>query len=380
MRVMIDFTQIPLARTGVGVYADHLIEELIALLAPDDTLFVVMQSDEPRVREWAGRGPRVRVVLVPSALLRNRGLLLLFEQVALPAIAAMHGVEVLHSLHYTAPLIASAKRVVTIHDLTFLLFPELHTRGRIMLMPPFIRAAVRRAHGLVFVSESTQRDADRLVPGRRGLAAVAPLGVEVRCAMTEERIEDALQKLKVRRPFILNVGTIEPRKNVIALVHAFEKIAAHFAELTLVIAGKIGWKHTAILDAMRNSTFADRIRCIGFITDEERSALLEACELFVYPSLYEGFGLPLLEAMAAGAPVIGSNTSSIPEVVGDAGELVDPLDPEALARTMEEILSDAGRRARLRQAGRARAAMFPWRRTAERTYELYRAVCTSRTD
>lgn len=379
MNVMVDFTQIPLARTGVGVYADHLIDELVALLTPDDNLFIVIQSDEPRALEWA-LIPRLRMVLIPSSLFRNRALLLLFEQLALPLIAAVHGVKVLHSLHYTAPLFAAAKRVVTIHDLTFLLFPELHTRGRLMVMPPFIRAAVRRADGLVFVSESTQRDADRLLPGRRGMAAVAPLGVDVPRALTTERIDDALQKLKVKRPFLLNVGTIEPRKNVVALVHAFEAIAARFPDLSLVIAGKIGWKHTAILDAMRNSRFAERIRYIGFITDEEKGALLEACELFVYPSLYEGFGLPLLEAMAAGAPVIGSNISSLPEVVGDAGELVDPLDPDALARTMEQILSDPARRAHLGDAGRARAAMFPWRRTAELTYELYRAVCAPGAD
>lgn len=376
MRIMVDFTQIPLARTGVGVYADHLVDELLELLRQDDRLLLVVQSDEPKRAEWARR-ERVRLITIPSSLFRKRALLLIFEQVALPVIAARHGVDALHSLHYTAPLITSVKRVVTIHDMTFLLFPELHTRGRLLVMPRFLRAAVKRADGLVYVSEATRRDAERLIPGGRGVAAVAPLGVESVGALPQERIDSILHRLQITRPFLLNIGTIEPRKNLVTLIRAFEGIAAEFPDLTLVLAGKLGWKYGETVEAMQTSAAAKRIRSIGYISDEEKTALLQACELFIYPSLYEGFGLPLLEAMAAGAPVIGSNVSSMPEVVGDAGELIDPRDAETLARLMAELLSDPSRRARMRGAGRARAASFTWRRTAERTYALYSAVCGS---
>lgn len=377
MRIMIDFTQIPLARTGVGVYADHLVEHLFAFLQPEDKLFLVVQSDEPKAAEWVRMCERVRIIAIPSSLFRNRLMLLFFEQMALPLVAGRHRVDVLHSLHYTAPLFAGARRIVTIHDLTFLLFPELHTRARLLVMSRFLRAALRRADGLIYVSESTRRDADRLVPGRRGQAAVAPLGVENAQPVPEERVQSILLRLKVPRPFILNIGTIEPRKNVITLIRAFDGIAGRFPDLTLVVAGKLGWKYNETLEAMRNSPHAERIRSIGFISDEEKRALLQACDLFVYPSLYEGFGLPLLEGMAAGAPVVGSNISSMPEVVGEAGELVNPSDAAGLASTIADILSDPNRRARMREAGRRRAAMFTWEKTAEQTYAHYGAVCRS---
>jgi glycosyltransferase involved in cell wall biosynthesis len=373
MRVLIDFTQIPLNRTGVGVYADHLVANLLPLLREEDALFLVVQSDDVLISAVVNGYANVHLVTIPSKIFRNRALLMMYEQLILPIVAWAKRADLIHSLHYTHPLLAFTRRAVTIHDLTFFLFPELHTRGRRIIMPFFIRRAMKHAEAVIFVSKATQDDAERLVGTGRNLRRVVPLGVAACPPVPQDdpSSETYLSGMGVERPYLLFVGTLEPRKNIIRIVRAFERVAESHPNLTLVLAGKLGWHTAEIVAAMENSPMRLRIRHLGFVSEAEKWNLLRNCEMLVYPSLYEGFGLPVLEGMAAGAPVITSNLSSMPEVAGDAALLVDPTSVDAIAGAIEQIVVDESGASRLRQAGPAQATLFRWGKMAERTRDVY---------
>jgi glycosyltransferase involved in cell wall biosynthesis len=376
MRVLLDFTQIPTNRTGVGVYAENLVRELRYRFLGEDLLLVLIQKDEQKIRELVREYPNVIVASLPFGLLRNRLTLLLFEQFVMPIFLIWKKIDLVHSLHYTHPLFSFCPRVVTIHDLTFLLSPELHTRSRTLVMPFFIKHAVRYAEALIFVSNATSLDSDRLIPSKRGnLRTVIPLGVDLAgFDMDEQSQEKALEKFSIARPFILFLGTIEPRKNILRLIQAFEQIAGQYPNLLLVLAGKPGWDFDGVFDAIKASEYRKRIRHLGFVTESEKRALLVNCEVLVYPSLYEGFGLPVLEAMAAGAPVITSNVSSLPEVAGNAALLINPLSVEEIADAIRAVVNNNDKKDVLRTLGKRRAADFSWANMAKRTYDLYRLV------
>jgi glycosyltransferase involved in cell wall biosynthesis len=380
VRIMIDFSQIPLARTGAGVYAENLVREIIPLVGRSDSLFLLVQSDEIAVRDIA-RGKRgVRLISIPSKIFRNRALLFAFEQFLLPLLLLLLRIDLLHSLHYTHPLISPCRRVVTIHDLTFLLFPQLHTRARQLVMPRFIRNAMRRADAVIFVSQSTCRDAERLIPGGRALKAVVPLGVEPHYSISpsENEIRTTLDRLDLKSPFILNIGTLEPRKNLLRLIEAFEQLADLHPNVDLVFAGKLGWGYADVLEKIKNSSCSNRLRHVGFITDQEKLSLLNSCRIFVYPSIYEGFGLPVLEAMAAGAPVITSDNSSLSEVAGPGAVLIDPYSVSNLAAALNALLSEESKRAEMRIEGKRRASLFTWMATAQKTYQVYSSLSPRR--
>jgi glycosyltransferase involved in cell wall biosynthesis len=383
MRALLDFTQVPVDRTGVGVYADNLLREMVDQIPPGDELFVLVQEDEQRAREILRGRANVVLLRLPLRLFRNRALLLLFEQLWLPILLLCKRIDVMHSLHYTHPLLSPCPRVVTIHDLTFLLFPELHTFARKLVMPFFIHRAIKNAQGLIFISEATRNDAYKLATTPlRPLCRVIPHGVhpEEFNATALNVSEKVLQKFSLIAPFILFVGTIEPRKNLLRLIDSFDRISREYPQLLLVIAGKAGWNFEEIFVAIRESVNRGKIRYLGFVSDPEKKVLLSRCEVLIYPSLYEGFGLPVLEAMASGAPVITSNISSLPEVAGDAAFLVNPNSTEEMVDALRMILASADLRRALAAAGRCRAAEFSWRRTAQLTFDFYRTVATSGDD
>ena len=375
MNILIDFTPIPLDRTGVGVYADELLRRLPPLLQSQDRLVVLVQDDDRHLLTALDTFPEICIVRVSATWLRHRGLLFLYEQVVLPFVLKKHKIDVLHSLHYSHPLVSLCANAVTVHDLTYSLYPELHTRFRVWITPFFVKHAMRRSECVIFVSRSTQADAVRVFGDPRFSGSVVPLGVTVSTSIMEMSVETcagALSRLGISRPFFLFVGTLEPRKNLLGVVAAFERIAARFPEHQLVIAGKLGWHVEAIQRVLQDSPERTRIHRVGFVTEPEKAALLRLCDLLVYPSFYEGFGLPVLEAMAYGVPVVTSNISSLPEVAGDAAVLVDPHSVQSIAEGMACVLDDKDLAERMRRSGRARAQEFTWQRTAEGTLAAYR--------
>jgi len=239
-----------------------------------------------------------------------------------------------------------------------------------------LRRAVRRARAILTISEATAADLAELVPEAAGKTTVTPLAADGRFAPdpAPEEVERVRARYELEDGFVLATGTIEPRKNYVRLVRAHAALPNDLRHAyPLVLAGRRGWDYEPILAAM--ASHADPpVRILGFVPDADLAVLYAEATVFCYPSRYEGFGLPVLEAMQAGAPVVTSNVSSLPEVGGDAVRYVDPNDAGDLRTALEELLEDEGRRAELRAAGLERAKLFSWEQTARTTMEVLRAV------
>ena len=264
------------------------------------------------------------------------------------------------------------KLVVTVHDLAFRPYPRLFPARWLVLYRLGTRRAARRADAIIVPSESTKRDLvrhERVDPGR---VHVVPLAASLPRSQTD--FDERLHRLKVKRPYILFVGTLEPRKNLVRLVQAYRHAVARGRfEHTLVLAGPLGWRSEPLLREIRFPG-PGQVILTGRATPAELDGLYRGADLFVYPSLYEGFGLPVLEAMARGVPTIASTASSLPEVVGEAAFGVEPRSVPGLASAIERLLTDTAEAERLAKAGLARADEFSWDRTADETLAVYRRV------
>jgi glycosyltransferase involved in cell wall biosynthesis len=298
-------------------------------------------------------------------------LLRLWQHADVPAVESFTGeVDVVHGTNYVVPPAHRAGAVVTVYDLTSVRFPELCAPASLRY-PGLVRRAVERG-ALVHVLASAigdevhdllgvPRDRIRVVPSGIDEAAGGDAGAGHRLAGSDE--------------YVLALGTVEPRKRVDDLVRAFDRIAGDRPSLRLVVAGPDGWGIDSFLAAMEASPFASRIRRIGWVHASARADLLAGASVLAVPSVYEGFGYPPLEAMAAGTPVVTTTAGSLPEVVGDAALLVPPRDVDALAAALCSVLDDdGGLRADLRRRGLARAATFRWDECAARLVGVYREV------
>lgn len=281
-------------------------------------------------------------------------------------------------VQYTAPLRATVPTVVTVHDVSFLEHPEYFTAARRSQLSLTVGRTVKRAARIVTVSDFSRDAILRAYD-------IAPENVRVipNAASPEfrvigrERAHKAIQaSLRFDAPFVLSVGDLQPRKNQIGLIAAFSKLLTDCPHLKhhLVLTGKETWFTPKVIEAARSCGFASRIHFTGFVSDEELLQLYNACECFVFPSFYEGFGLPILEAMACGRAVACSNTSSMPEVADGAGLLFDPHQTAEITRALRDILLDSELRGRLERLGLQRAAGFSWKKSARATLDVYREV------
>ena len=374
VRVSLDATAVPARPAGAGRY----VLDLAAALArrSDVALTVVSRAgDEDR---WRGADPGVEVVGRGPT---RRVLRLAWEQVRLPGILADLPVDVHHGPHYTMPERASLRRVVTIHDLTLVEHPSWHEPAKVAFFRRAIRIAAARADALIAVSAAT---ADRL---RALFDAKAPVHVVAHGVdQSRFRVLDpgdeagasldraALRRLGVRSPYVAFVGTLEPRKDVPTLVRAFDRLATAQADLALVLAGGRGWGTRAVERAVREASHGDRVLLAGYISEDEKAALLRGAAAVAYPSLEEGFGLPALEALACGAPLVTTRGSAMEEVTGDAALLVAPGHDDALAEALESAMAGGpeveGRRVR----GVEVAARFTWDASAAAHAAVYRSV------
>lgn len=374
--MLVGLDAIPLAspRTGVGHYTFELARHL-ALIAQEVEFQLVSPfpfAGEVQREAYLDLPANLRFVQAKSGALRRR-----WFAVGLPLHIKQSGFDLFHGTNYEVPLLGKCPKVLTIHDLSLLLHPATHeerlVRRGLRRLPLMARAARR----IITAAESVKREICehlKINPAKVVCTPYAPRAI-FRPAPPEE-IVDTRRRLKIEDEFLLFVGTIEPRKNLLTLVRAFEEItrSTRFRP-QLVIAGKQGWLTDELFSDIRKRGLEDRLRFTGYIRDEELRALYSSCRAFVYPSIYEGFGLPPLEAMACGAPVITSRISALVETVGTEGaRLVPPTDVHALARSIVELLTDEGERKHLSSAGRRRAAQFSWEKTARATLEVYKEV------
>jgi len=265
------------------------------------------------------------------------------------------------------------KSVVTIHDLGYLHVPEGHTDRQRRMLDYTTRWSVRTAAHIIAISETTKRDLVERYRVAEQNITVIPHGVNTSLTRPDDvTIAETMQRLGLTRPFVLAVGTVQPRKNYDGLARALGAIKIAGLPHQLVIAGKRGWLADEVHRKIDASGNADRVHQLGYVSEHDLAALYAAADLMVFPSWYEGFGLPALEAMQCGTPVVSSNRGALPESVGDAGLIVDPGDEAALGQTLVRGLTDDALRQRLIAAGRRRAREFTWERTARLTLEVLR--------
>jgi alpha-1,3-rhamnosyl/mannosyltransferase len=370
--MLIGLDAIPLTepRAGVGHYTYELARAL-ADASPGDEFELIYPSSYPSVNlEERERLPsNLKEVQVRVGALGRR-----WWSAGLPRYAARRGFRLFHGTNYEVPLWGGATRVLTIHDLSLLSHPETHERRRVWRARQRLPLMARAADAVVTPTEAVRREVcSRLLANPSKVFAVHEAARECFRPMDRREAEDVLRGLGLSGEFLLAVGTIEPRKNLATLVRAFEEVLRERPEsaLRLVVAGGRGWLSGPLFESLEKSPARGRVVLAGYVSDEQLRALYTACVAFVYPSLYEGFGLPPLEAMSCGAPVVAGDTPAVAEVSGGAARLFDPRDANELARALLELLDHEPARHALSEAGLRRAAHFSWPRTARATLEVY---------
>ncbi|MCL4507731.1 MAG: glycosyltransferase family 4 protein [Chloroflexi bacterium] len=294
------------------------------------------------------------------------------EQFETPRILRELRADLYHGMAFVAPLRAPCPTVITVHDLSFITRPHTHKLFNRTYLRLFTRWSCRRAARVIADSEWTKRDVVALLGVNPEHVDVIPLGVHTRYRpLPRAQVVAFQQTNRIGAHSVFFLGSLEPRKNLPVLVEAFARVLARIPNATLLVGGSPGWKYQAIFERIAALGLKDKVRFIGQIEQEQLPLWYNACAAFAYPSLYEGFGLPALEAMACGAPVVTSNATSLPEVVGDAGMMVAPDDIAGLAEALAQVLSDDGLRRELREKSLRRAAGFTWKRSAELTLACY---------
>lgn len=382
-RVGFDATAAVTQGGGIGRYTRELLHALIK------------EGDQYAYRIFAGRATEPLPIddAIPTAAhvsfrqlpLSPRWLYRIWYRLRLPAPVQLFTgpVDLFHSPDFVLPpVLGRIPTILTVHDLSFAFYPETFTPALVRYLERVVPWSVRRATHVLADSESTRRDLIRLYDTPEDKITVLYSGVHERFNMA---IDSAAKKAVREKynigdePFVFTVSTLQPRKNHQLLVRSFRAVAEQ-TDYNLIIAGGHGWLYEKLLEEVDRQKLRGRVRFIGFVDDDDLPPLYNTASLFVFPSLYEGFGLPLLEAMACGTPVISSNTSSLPEVAGDAAVQISPHDEAAWTDAMLHVIDDTVLRERLVSAGRHRAERFRWSRAARQLLKVYGRVLDRRED
>lgn len=372
MRICINASPAVHHIAGLGRYTQELMAALMAVDPDNEYVAFYNRPTEAQVDPPLDRLPHLTTNL-PTKPWRLSALLAHLTR--FPQDRLFPGVDLFHATDHLLPPLSRVKSVFTVHDLIFRFHPETHKALNrwflSFMMPRFLQAA----DAVIAVSECTKRDIVRLYGLDEGKIRVIYEGVNPSFRPVQpEVIKRVRQKHGIQQGYILCVSTIEPRKNLGSLLEAYRALKDQGTENKLVIVGKKGWLYEGFFRRLRELGLEDEVIFPGFVPDEELPAVYSAADLFVFPSLYEGFGLPVLEAMACGAPVITSNTSSLPEVAGEAALLVHPTSIEELAGAMRRVLEKEELREELRAKGPKQAARFSWESAARETLAVYEAV------
>lgn len=361
---------------GIGRYGREMIPRLRALLDPDEHLSLFTNDARrvvvpaalaalPRYSIPLGNKPwRLRVVL---GYLLRRG-----EEAMLPS------TELFFAADHLLPYLPRIQRIINVRDLSYLTHPAYHSLPAGIFQRRMMPLFVRHANHIIVPSLATRRDLEHYYHVPTSKITIIAEGVDdrYRTPIPADTINALRQRLRLPARYILHVGTFEPRKNVMGLLDAFTSLAHDpaLADVALVLAGNPGWRYQATLDHLAALQLGERVRRIGRVEESDLPALYAGATVFAFPSWYEGFGLPPLEAMASGTPVVAAAVASLPEVIGDAGLLVAPGDSAGIAAALRALLERPALHARLQAEGRTRAAHFTWERTASATVKVWRGV------
>jgi glycosyltransferase involved in cell wall biosynthesis len=376
MRIGYDLDSLTLRSGGIGRYGVNLINHVAKMLLdePGNEIFIFSHRsfDRSRVIKHKNLNFIDKHTRIKSNVLRKA----IFLPFSLRSIKMnlFHGVD-----HIGIPFLYKSKTckyVVTIHDLITRIYPRSFPIKQRLVQNTLLPHILRGADKIIVDSLSTKNDVMKYYPRHAKKVMVIYPGVESQFyPRRRDEVREVLNKYNIHFKYLLFLGTLEPRKNIVRLIEAFISLKQEGdVEHKLVITGRKGWLYKEILEKIQQSPFSKDIVFTDFVDDEDLPYLYSGAEIFIYPSLYEGFGLPVLEAMACGTPVIASNLSSLPEVTADAGVLIDPLNVEEIIQAMEKLSTDSKLREELQQKGLERAKLFSWERVAKETVELYREV------
>lgn len=288
--------------------------------------------------------------------------------------------DVTHFFNYIVPPCVAGKKIVTVHDMVYKTFPET-VRGRTRYMlETGLKKSLKRADIVVTDSEFSKQEIIKYFPKAAEKIRVVYCGVNRERfypVTEEEKLQAVRKKYHLDRPYFLYLGTVEPRKNLERLMAAYEKFATGKGQPPyLVLAGGKGWRDSSIYERAQSENLKENVIFTEYIPEEDLCPLMCGAKAFLFPSIYEGFGMPPLEAMSCGVPVLVGNAASLPEVVGEDAVLVDPFDVDSIAQGLERLSTDEALCQRLREAGPKRADLFSWERSAKALYEIYREVCS----
>lgn len=365
MRFSVDAHTIGCHLTGNEVYIRNLLNEFAKLDRSDQFIAYVSKPEAPShvpqscITRWVSANPYKRLGWdLPYGVWRDRP-------------------DLLH-VQYTGPVFSTVPLVVSVHDVSFLEYPEYFTTFRATQLRLTVKRTVERAAAVLTPSEFSRRSILRHYSIDERNVVVVPNAVSSQFRPIDRQVSLGIveEKFGLQGPFVLMVGDLQPRKNHLGLLRAFEEVLRAHPQLThhLVFVGKETWYSKDLHRAVERSSVKGRVHFTGFVEDSDLVHFYSACELFVFPSFYEGFGLPILEAMACGRAVACSNTTAMPEVANAAGLLFDPHSTAEMARAIEDVLLDQELRMRLERLGAQRAALFSWERAAERTLEVYTGI------
>lgn len=368
MDICLDIQSALAQRAGVGRYTRMLAEHLPPLRGNDE-LSLFYFDFKRRGCDFAPPGVKQkRVRWIPGRAVQGG-----WKTIGFPPFNWFAGrADVYHFPNFIRPPLSHGKSVVTIHDAAFLRYPDTIEAKNYRYLSKCIRATVEKSDAIICVSAFTARELEELLSAPTGKLKVIPSGLSP--SHRKASAADILamrNRLQLNRPYLLSVGTLEPRKNYPFLIDTFEKLSF---DGDLVIAGMKGWKTDGIFEKRNHSPRREHIRLLEYVDEKDLAALYSGAELFVIPSLYEGFGFPPLEAMQCETPVVSAATGSLPEVLGDAAVMVPSFHREAWISAIHEIIHDTTRRRQLIDRGITRAGMYTWEQTAQMTWDVYRSL------
>ena len=363
MRIGIDAHMVGSRETGNETYCLGLIEGLEQI--EDHNQYVVYLTSRSVLPSVNGHGRLLRRMLRRGSSAWR--LLMGFAQAS-----RKDRLDVLH-VTYNVPFFTRCPLVVSVHDISYVHYPEFFSKRDLRLLGTYVPYSVKAARHVLTLSESAAEDIERVYGVPRSKISVVPLAARAPYSSMAEptRVSYMREAYGLSEPYILAVGNLQPRKNLLRLVEAVAQLPAWASDLKLAVVGKAQWKESEIYRMVTELGLRDRVVFTGYVSDEDLALLYHGSLALVYPSLYEGFGLPILEAMACGTPVICSNTSSMPEVAGDAAIMIDPLNVGELADAIGSVVESNSLREHLRHLGFARAASFSWLKTACQTLKVY---------
>ncbi len=368
MRIGIDATSIPSQRGGVGFYIVNLISTLLEIDRENKYFIFMKKGDLSEIKDKAN--DRFIEVNITSRLAR-----LTWEQTILPTMINRYKIDVFHSPHYTVPFRAKVKKVVTFHDMTFFSHPEYHLKLKVQFFRRIIPRAAKMADQIISNSKNTKNEIIKFlnVDGQKITVTHFAIDKNRYKPIPKGQVKEQIKKkYDIKDEYILFVGTLEPRKNIASLVNNFFRLKENgLFPGKLVLAGGKGWGFSEIQKIIKDHHFGKDVLLVGYVPEDDLPFLFNGATVFVYPSYYEGFGIPPLEAIACGTPTITSNISSIPEIMGEAAVLINPQRSDRLYQSLSSLVQNKAERERLRKAGLQRAEHFTWEKTARETLEVY---------